>query len=158
MSLVSGALTDLKNKFLTSIHGRKFGVDHNGFTIGHNGQRLPYEASTAASTLANYGVSAISGSSADYTLNAPPAIGVEKTIVNLSTLSTATMGIVRATSAEFSFGGSTAAGAPSGARVNLVNSGAAVRLLATAVDVWTPIASVTGPSSAQTYIVVTTSS
>jgi hypothetical protein len=160
MALIKGALTDLKNKFLTTIHGRKFGIDHQGFTIGHNGQRLPYEQSTAASTLANYGVSLLTGSSADYTLGAPPAIGVTKTIVNGSSVAAAVMGIVR-NSVSIGFGGSTAVGALSsgvGARLNLVNSGASVQLLAISSAVWMPVGSGAYASSAYPYIAVTTSS
>jgi hypothetical protein len=157
-ALVRGALNILKSQGLTSIHGRKLFTDHHGFLVGHPGARLPYENSTAASTLANYGTSILSGSTADFTLGAPPAIGVEKVIVNASTLSTAVMGVVRSSSGAFSFGGSTANGAPTGARINLNGNGAAVRLLATALDVWTPIGAANYATTAQSYVTVTTSS
>jgi len=161
MALIHGSLTNLKNKFLTTIHGRKFGVDHNGFAIGHPGERLPYEESTAASTLANYGVSLLTGSSADHTLNAPPAIGVTKTIVNGSSVAAAVMGIVRASSVGVGFGASTAAdslAAGVGARINLINSGASVQLLAISSAVWMPVGSGTYASTVFPHTAVTTSS
>lgn len=158
MALVKGALTDLKNKFLTSIHGRKFGVDHNGFTIGHNGYRLPYEQSTAASTLANYGTSILSGAAATHTLNAPPSIGARKEIINASSVSTATMNIIRSSSGSgVTFSGSTALG---GVNISLIGRGAAVDLVAISSLEWAIKATASFSTTAVNtiYTVVSTSS
>ena len=154
MSLVKGALTDFKNKFLTSVHGRKLGIDHQGFTVGHIGQRLPYENSTAASTLANYGTSFLSGSTATFTLNAPPAIGAEKSILNCSSVTTATMTVIRSSSASgVTILGSTGVG---GVRINLLNAGAGVTLVAQSSLVWALKATATLGTTP--YVSISTSS
>lgn len=156
MSLVKGALIDLKNKFLTSIHGRKLGVDHQGFLVGHPGSRLPYEDSTAGTTLANYGVSVLSGSTATWTLNAPPARGVTKTIINGSSLSTALMSIVRSSSdSGVTFTGSTGLG---GVKIELNNYGSAVDLVAISTSVWAIKGTATYSTTATGYVTVSTSS
>jgi len=80
------ALDKHGDEILTSLHGRRFGLDSNGFEVGTPGARHALETVTAASTLAASGVSVIESTEAiTVTLAAPPAVGVEKTIVNLST-------------------------------------------------------------------------
>jgi len=80
------ALDKWASKILTSLHGRKLGIDDKGFLVGTPGTRHPLETVTAASTLADSGVSVITSASAiDTTLTAPPYVGCEKIIVNGST-------------------------------------------------------------------------
>lgn len=155
MSLIKGALSDLRGRWLTSIHGRKLGIDHDGFILGHSGDRMPIENSTAASTLANYGVSVLSGTtSTGWTLNAPPAVGATKTIINNSSDSTATLSIVRSSSGSgVTFLGSTGAG---GVRINLLNNGAAVDLIAISTAIWAMKGTATFGSTP--YVSVSTSS
>jgi hypothetical protein len=152
------------SEILHSLYGRLFGLDARGFAVGLPGLREPTEFSTAGSTLAAHGLSVLSGSTDAWTLPAPRAAGVRKTILNASTLSTAAMAIVRSTADGFdcAFFGSTVAGglgstAPT-IRINLVAAGAAVDLISVSSRIWAPIG-FTGniTSSAQTYTLSTTS-
>ena len=136
----------------TSIHGRRFGLDGDDFLTGHSGVREPYESSTAASTLTAYGLSVLSGSTASHTLGAPPAIGVTKTIVNASSLSTAAMTVTRATS-SISFLGSTG-GDPAGAAFSLINAGSAVTLIGISASQW----AMTASKASSLYMTISTSS
>jgi hypothetical protein len=144
------------DEVLHSLYGRKFGIDKGGHAVGLAGVRVPYEASTAASTLTAYGMSVLSGSTDFWTLGAPPAIGVEKIIINNSSLSTATMSIVRSSSGSgVTFLGSTANGG-GGVRINLLNNGAAVTLVGISSAIWAMKATATFGSTP--YVSVSTSS
>ena len=80
------ALDRLGAKILTSLHGRKLGLDNDGFAVGTPGTRHAYEDVTTASTLANSGLSILTSTAAiDVTLGPPPSVGVEKIIINNST-------------------------------------------------------------------------
>jgi hypothetical protein len=155
MALVKGALSNLAGRWLTSIHGRKLGLDGDNYLVGHSGDRMPLENSTAASTLANYGISVLSGTtSTGWTLNAPPSVGARKVIINNSSDSTATLSIVRSSSASgVTFLGSTAAG---GVRINLLNNGSAVDLVAISSAIWAIQGTATFGSTP--YVTVSTSS
>lgn len=157
-------MNEYENEILKSLYGRRLGLDNSGYIVGAPGVREPTELTTAASTLPNFGLSVLSGSTADFTLPAPRVPGITKTIVNASTLSTATMGIVRSTADGFAcaFLGSTVAGgmgstAPA-VRLNLVAAGAAVVLVSVSSAIWAPVA-YTGniTSSAYTYTLSTSS-
>lgn len=142
---------------LSSIKGRRFGIDSDGHGVGLSGLRAPVETSTAASTLTGYGVSVLTGSTASHTLPKPSANGVIKTVINASTVSTATMTITRATS-DYAILGSTG-GDPEGAAFNLLNSGASMTFVgyyheAEAKYYWAP--TVSKPSSL--YYTISTSS
>ncbi len=147
-----------------SIRGNDLGFDTQKRLAGHAGVRMPTEFSTAGSTLDERGgLSVLSGSTDAWTLRSPLVAGVEKIVVNCSTLSTATMGIVRSTaSGSCFFMGSTSAGGLSstapGVRINLVAAGAAVRLISVSSAAWVPVG-FTGniTSSAYTYTVSTSS-
>lgn len=146
-----------------SLYGRKFGLDSVGYGVGLPGVRIPTEFTTAGSTLTGHGLSVLSGSTDAWTLAAPLVAGVEKIVVNASTLSTATLSVVRSTAlGACSFLGTTSAGgiastAP-GIRINLVACGAATRLVSVSSAVWAPVG-YTGQitSSAYTYTVSTSS-
>jgi hypothetical protein len=119
---------------LHSLYGRKLGLDKDGFVVGHPGPRDPVETSTAASTLAASGVSILSGSTASFTLPGAAAPGVRKTIINGSSISTATMTITRASSA-LSIVGSTG-GDANAAAIALLHAGTAVSLIAVSTLQW----------------------
>lgn len=120
--------------WLHSLYGKKFALDKDGFAVGTPGVREPVESSTAASTLANSGISILSGSTATFTLPGAAAPGVRKTIINGSSLSTATMTITRSSSA-LSIVGSTG-GDFLGATVNLLHAGSALNLVAVSTLQW----------------------
>lgn len=120
-------------------HGRKFGVDHKEYIVGQRGSRDPVELSTGTEALADHGISVLSGTTAVWTLGAPPAIGAQKTIINGSSLSTATLSVVRASSGSgVTFGGSTANGG-GGVRINLLNNGSGVTLVGVSSAAWMPL-------------------
>ena len=128
-----------KKDIATSLHGRKLGVDHDGYVIGQVGYRDPVELSTGTEALRTHGLSILSGTTAVWTLGAPPAIGARKTIVNGSSLSTATLSIVRSSSGSgVTFGGSTANGG-GGVRINLLNNGSGVTLVGVSSAAWLPL-------------------
>ena len=130
---------DNKKHIVTSIHGRKLGLDFDEQIVGPAGVRMPVELSTATEALRTNGVSALSGTTAVWTLAAPPSLGAMKTIVNASSISTATLSIVRSSSSSgVVFGGSTANGG-GGVRINLLNNGAAVTLIAISSVAWQPL-------------------
>ncbi len=159
-------ISEYKDQIQHSLYGRRLGLDKDGFAVGLPGVRIPTETVTtaaAATALTGYGVSVLTGSTAAYLLAAPGVAGIEKILINASTLSTATLSAVRSTaSGDCSFLGTTSAGgiastAP-GVRLNLVACGAAVRLVSVSSAVWAPIG-YTGniTSSAYTYTVSTSS-
>lgn len=157
-------INEYKDQIQHSLYGRKLGLDANGFAVGVPGVRIPTEISTAPSTMASYGMTAMTGSTgAFWTLGPPMAAGVEKIVINASSASTAVLGIVRSTAlGDCSFLGSTSAGgiastAP-GVRITLTACGAAVRLVSVSSAVWAAIG-YTGniTSSAFTYNVTTSS-
>lgn len=137
---------------LTSIKGRRLGLDGDDFLVGASGVRMPTETVTAASTLADYGLSVLTGSTLSHTLGPPPAVGVVKTIVNASSVSTATMTITR-NAATHSFLGSTG-GDPDGAAFALLNAGSAVTLVGISSDQWAMSVS----KASSLYMTISTSS
>lgn len=157
-------ISALREFIHTSIRGREIGLDHSRRLVGIPGMRHAPEFSTAGSTLDNVGgMSVLSGSTDAWTLPAPLGVGVEKTIVNASTLSTAAMAIVRSTAqGACGFLGSTSAGgiastAP-GVRFNLIGCGAAVKFISVSSAIWAPVGVVGNlTSSAMTYTVSTSS-
>lgn len=138
-------INEYKDEIQHSLYGRKLGLDNRGFGVALPGVRVPYEGSTAGSTLTNYGVSVLSGSTDVWTLQAPLAPGIRKTIVNASTLSTATLSVVRSTATgACSFLHTTATGgsANGGVRINLLNVGSAAELVSISTSVWAVTANV----------------
>lgn len=140
------ALDYWKTKFLTSIHGRKLGVDHNNFLVGQSGAREPFESLTASATMANHGVTVLSGTTAAFTITAPPAVGVYKEIINASSISTAAMAVVRSTASGACVFLPNTSGSTEGAtegnvkRLNLINVGAAIGLRAISSAQWSVVA------------------
>jgi hypothetical protein len=151
------------NQIRTSLRGREIGLDGVRRLAGVPGLRVPTEFSTAGSTLDETGgLAVLSGSTDAWTLRAPLVAGVDKLIVNASTLSTATMSIVRSTAnGACAFLGSTEAGggtAGNGRRINLIAYGAAVRLVSISSAVWAPVGNIGNvASSGITYSVSTSS-
>lgn len=146
------------DEVLHSIYGRKFGIDKNGYAVGLPGVRVPFENSTAASTLTAYGVSALGGTTATFTLTGPPAVGVVKYIVHASTDSTAVMNVVRSSSdSGVVFYGSTGAG---GVNIAFNSRGSAVTLVGLSTTVWavTGVSRFGSSSTATIWVNITTSS
>jgi hypothetical protein len=154
------AIDKYESQIQHSLYGRKLGLDNAGFVVGNPGQRIPTEIATTADVttpLTGYGASALTGSTAAYVLAAPAAVGLEKIVVNASTLSTAVMSLVRSTAnGACAFAGSTANGAATGVKITLQANGAGVRLVSFSTGVWTPVASLV-TSSAQTMTITTSS-
>jgi hypothetical protein len=142
----------------TSLRGRELGLDATRRIAGIPGVRVPTEFSTAGSTLDHAGgLSVMSGTTAAWTLQAPLVAGVNKYLVNASTVSTATLSVVRSTAnGDCSFLGSTdALGVnASGRRINLIAVGAGVELISISSAVWAPISNI---GSSASYTVSTSS-
>ena len=156
------AIDKYESQIQHSLYGRMLGLDNRGFLVGDPGERVPTEFSTAGSTLTNYGLSVLSGSTDAWTLTAPRVAGVMKIVVNASTLSTAAMGLVRSTAdgACFFLGSSAAGGLGStnpGVRINLVSAGAAVVMVSVSSAAWAPV-SYTGNSTSTAYTYTNTTS
>jgi len=154
-------ITKYDSQIRHSLYGRKLGLDGNDFLVGEfSGSRTPTEIVTtanAATPLTGYGASALTGSTAAYLLAAPAAVGIEKIVVNASTLSTAIMSLVRSTAnGACAFAGSSANGAATGVKITLTANGCAVRLMSFTTDAWTPVG-VTVTSSAQAISITTSS-
>jgi len=153
------ALTLWASAIRKSILGARLGLDDGEFLTGPIGFREPYESLTAAATMATAGVTALSGSTATFTLQAPGRAGICKTIINASTLSTAIMTIVRSTAnGACAFLGSTANGAASGVSLTLQAQGCSVELVSISSDVWAPRGNVGNITSSGKIMNVTTSS
>jgi len=123
---------------LSSIRGHRLGLDKDGFIVGPPGLRAGAETISTAALLDNTGISVLTGTTLSHTIGGAPAAGVRKTIINASSVSTATMSIRRSSTA-IGFLGSTGAGSTDGAAINLLNSGSAVELIAISTSVWAPV-------------------
>jgi hypothetical protein len=152
-----------QDEIQTSIRGSELGFDNTRRLVGPPSYRIPTEFSTAGSTLDERGgLAVLSGSTDAWTLRAPLVAGVEKIVVNASTLSTATMSLVRSTAnGACAFAGSTEAGGGAngnGRRINLQQYGTAVRLVSISSAVWAPVGNIgTVFSTAMAYTVSTSS-
>jgi len=77
-------LAQLRNKILTTIHGRRVGLDSDGFLLGVKGTRVPITDATSATTgtaLPNHGlVSVVTTTNSGWTL-ADPVPGCEVELV-----------------------------------------------------------------------------
>lgn len=76
VTVTAQLLDKLRNQILTSLYGRRDGIDKDEYNIGPKDFRVQIEniTSTAASTLSNYGITCLSctaTSSAVYTMTAP---------------------------------------------------------------------------------------
>ena len=83
-------LESIRNSALTSIHGRRLGIDNADFLVGVRGVRTESIAATSATTgtaLLNYGLSLMgltTGAAKVYTLTAPDRAGLRKELVMTS--------------------------------------------------------------------------
>lgn len=126
---------DMKQDSVTSIHGRKIGLDFDNFIVGPKGIRPGITAATSATTgtaLPNYGVVTIDSTTGDsYTLTAPKA-GAEVKIIVTSTGGAQTILPVSGTfqsSASSTSGSITLTGGPAG-----------IHLIGLSTSVWAPVA------------------
>ncbi len=148
------------SEILKSFFGRRHGMDHFDFLAGPAGLREPQESIAVASTLDTFGTSVLTGSTAIHTIQAPLKPGQLKEIVNASSVSTATMSLVRSTAnGACSFAsqstqyGALAADAEPAKRLNLLFTGTALTLRAISTAQW---AVVNRPST--TFLTMSTSS
>jgi hypothetical protein len=129
----------------TSLRGRELGLDATRRLVGIPGVRVPTEFSTAQAALDPAGgLAVLSGSTDVWTLTAPLVAGVNKYIVNASTVSTATLSVVRSTAnGPCSFLPTSGVGlAAGGVRINLLNSGSAIELISVSSAVWAPVGNI----------------
>jgi hypothetical protein len=152
------------NKFgsdtVRTLVGRRLGLDGKDYIAGVSGYREPFESLSAASTLETFGTSFLTGSTAAFTLLAPEKVGQQKEIINGSSISTATMSVVRSTAngacsiASLStIYGALAADAEPAKRLNLLFTGTAITLRAVSTAQW---AVISRPST--TFMTMSTSS
>ena len=88
----------LRNEILTSIFGRRVGLDPNGQLLGFNDTRIPITdatSDTTATTIPGYGVTTVDTSTNDTWLLGPPVRGAMKYLYTGST-STGIRTIMRA--------------------------------------------------------------
>ena len=146
------SLEQLRSVILTSIFGRRLGLDNQEFLVGPKDMRTAIEdiTSTAATSALPYGHTRVltSGSSqtGSYTLQAPVP-GVRKTL-SLNSTSTGTMQFT-ATNAAFLSGSGT-----SEAVVSFITKGAFIELLGVTTAYWQVLS---GSSIIPTNVLYTTS-
>jgi hypothetical protein len=148
-----------QDQIQTSVRGRELGLDNDRFLVGPLGWREPLETLTAGTTMETFGTSVLTGTTATFTLLAPEKVGQQKEIINASTISTASMAIVRSTAnGACSFlphtSGTTQAGDGGQVRVNLLNVGSRVVFRAISSAQW---AAISFPQSSLYYTATTSS-
>lgn len=146
------SLDQLRNQIITSIFGRRLGLDKDEFTVGPKDHRVAIEdiSTTAATSALPYGHTRVltSGSSQTgvYTLQAPVP-GVRKSF-SLQSTSTGTMQFTATNAAFLSASGSSVA------VLSLISGGAFCDLIAVTTNYWQVLS---GSSIAPTNILHTTS-
>lgn len=139
------SLDTLRNQVVTSIFGRRMGLDSNDFLVGPKGLRQQVEdLTTAATTVAGFGISRVTatGSSqgpVQYTLPSPA--GFIGTIKYLALATTSTGSYQFLSTAN----GASILAASDGttkALVNLVGQGGVVGLMAVSSAAWQVVSSV----------------
>ena len=142
----------LRSAIVTSIYGRRVGLDNSGFLVGPADMRTQVEdiSTTAATSMANYGITRIltSGSSqtGSYTLQAPIP-GVRK-VITLDTTSTGIMVVYPTGATVFQSSGSS--GTSVGSSVfSLRGNGAVIDLIAVSTFLWRQV---NNPSTAQALV------
>jgi len=125
-------LETIRNRILTSIHGRRLGLDRNDQIAGVKGMTRPVTDATSDTTgtaLANYGIARLVTSTDDtWTLTAP-YIGAEVTLMTGSSSTgvhtvTVSPAVIRSTNGI------------AGASVLLAGAGAAVSLVGITTGIW----------------------
>ena len=147
--LTATLLETLKNKIVSSVYGRRLGLDNSDFLVGSRDVRNPVESltTTAASSAINYGMTLFqaSGSSqtGNYTLQLPPGAGVQK-ILRQNSTSTGVMIVNASTGALCAF--LAASDGSSQAVVSLIGNGATVTLESLSTAFWA-VVGVTGTTA-----------
>jgi hypothetical protein len=129
---VAISLTQLRNKILTSIHGRRLGLDNEEYIVGPRGMKRPVTAATSdttGTTLPNNGYNSVVTTTDDTWLLDPPAVGSEVTLMTGSS-STGVHTITFTNAVAYSTNGI------AGASVILTGSGAAMSLLGITTGIW----------------------
>lgn len=146
------SLEQLRNQIITSLFGRRHGIDKDEFVVGPKDMRVAIEdiSTTAATSAINYGHTRVltSGSSQTgvYTLQAP-VVGVRKSF-SLQSTSTGTMQFTATNAAFYSASGSSVA------VISLISQGAFIDLIGVTTAFWQVLS---GSSIAPTNVLHTTS-
>jgi hypothetical protein len=126
------SLQQLRNLILTSIHGRRLGLDPNENLIGPKVLKRPVTAATSDTTgtaLPNYGYSSVVTTTDDTWTLTDPYVGAEVTLMTGSS-STGVHTITMAAATIYSTNGI------AGANVVLTGAGAAMSLLGLSTAIW----------------------
>lgn len=136
---MASLLDTIRGQIMTSIFGRRLGLDKDEYLVGPKTLRQQVQdltTSSSATAVPAYGVTRVTctGSSqgpVQYLLDAP-APGVEKALVLASSSTGSFQFLTTAAGAKvFSSSAGTSAGV-----INLVGQGAAIRLIGLATDTW----------------------
>lgn len=142
-----------RNSILTSIYGRRLGIDRNDYLVGPKAEAVQVEdiTTTAATSASPYGITRVLTTGSTqlglYSLQAPERAGVRKTLCLHST-STGNM--------QFQLTGANcwaSSGASGTTMINLKGNGAVVELLSISTTLW---AQINNPSTAQALVLFST--
>lgn len=157
------SLDSLRSSIITSLFGRRAGLDQNGLLVGMPALRMPVDGfssegstfpSTGTGTLSKYGVSVIGSSASSGTISASPTCqqlpapvpGIPKYLFNPST-AVMTVGTTAAAAYFMTSGGSTYQ------YLTMSGKGQGAVLLGISTDVWAVMGGCAG-SSFSTQIVL----
>lgn len=130
------SLAALRNLILTSVHGRRLGLDANETLVGVRGMRLQQVSGTSDTTgtaLPNNGFVSVVTTTNDGWVLTDPYVGAQVTLMTGSS-STGTHSISLNNSVGYSTNGI------AGSTVQLVGAGASVTLLGITTAIWMQIA------------------
>lgn len=126
------SLAQLRNRMLTSIHGRRFGLDHDEFAVGPKGLRAPITDATSDTTgtnLPNHGMVSLVTTTDDVWRLTDPVPGCEVTLFCGSS-STGTHAVTPAAATIISSNGI------AGSSISMAGAGAVVTLVGLSTALW----------------------
>lgn len=140
------SLTGLRNAIITSLYGRRIGLDINETLVGPKHLRRAITAATSDTTgteLPNYGYNSVVSTTDDTWTLAPPYLGAEVTLMTGSS-STGIHSINLTNATAYSTQGI------AGSTVVLTGAGAAISLLGISTAIWQVVGR--AGSSASNYV------
>lgn len=143
-------LQQLRNVILTSIHGRRLGMDPNQFLVGQKGVRVPVANATSDTTgtaLVNHGFHTVATTTNDVWTLEDPTPGCEVEIATITT-STGNHAIVPAAATIVSTNG------VAGSSITMQGIGAWIKLIGISTAQWA-VTSRGGSTTAGATVVVT---
>ncbi len=126
------SLDQLRRRILTSIHGRRLGLDHNEFAVGPKGLRVPITDATSDTTgtaLPNHGLVSVVTTTDDVWTLTDPLPGCEVTLFTGSS-STGVHAIVPAAATIVSSNGI------AGSSISMGGAGASITLAGISTAAW----------------------